>query len=151
MVIGNREPVGVELKWCWEKGTFPNCLWDVLKLASALHSGSLTAGYLLVGGSEHLFASGELGSEPFRGGSWRLETHELFTDPEPAAWFRTWGNEVISRPRRVPAGVRTVFVCGETATVRDGGFTVALARVEIEDDRTLLISEDGRVEQPLRP
>lgn len=137
----------MELKWCWEKGTFPNCLWDVLKLASALQAGSLSEGYLLVGGCGELFDKGELGTEPFLGQPWSVDTRDFFTAPGPVAWFAKWRREVIARPRRVPAGVRTVFVGAET----EGSFRIALARVEIADDRVLLVSEGGQVEEPRRP
>lgn len=140
-------PGAVELKWCWEAETFANCAWDLLKLGSALHAGSIGRGYLLVGGIPNAFAAGAAGSEPFTSTVWRASTRDLLTDPRLASYFRLWRGDVIARPRRVPAGIETNLLVLSGPDTGGGRFRVALASVRVIDPAVIEIDGDGRVQE----
>lgn len=139
---GDGLPSGVELKWCWEATTFGNCLWDILKLATAENERRLAAGYLLVGGASSAFAQESPGNEAFmglQGLSWEIDTETLLTAARYRAWWRRWRADVIARPRVIPKAVGTRLL----ARAHIGGLSVALARVLVVDPGLREVDPDG--------
>lgn len=97
-------PVFIELKAGAGKDSLGPCIWDVLKLATALRTGACSSAYLVAAAPQTRWAS------PKSDGNELFAPSQVYAadlrDRYPS-WWRFWERDTGARPTRVPAALRT--------------------------------------------
>lgn len=124
-----REPTFVELKSGSGTGALRPCVWDAVKLATAVLGGNASSGYMLAAAPVSAWRTGYLGAELFESGEW------LTLGPEIRDRFRGdwsfWASEATPHvPGRVPAGIRTIAVGSASLSIASTLWELRAARVE---------------------
>lgn len=100
-------PVFIELKAGAGKDSLGPCIWDVLKLATALKTGSCSSAYLVAAAPQARWASSASdGVELFAAS--QVSAADV-RDRYPS-WWSFWERDTGGRPTRVPVALRTELV-----------------------------------------
>ena len=124
-----REPTFVELKSGSSTGVLRPCVWDAVKLATAVLGGNASSGYMLAAAPASAWRAGYLGAELFESGEW------LTLSPEIRDRFRSdwtfWESEATPHvPGRVPAAIRTIACASTHLSIGGTSWELRVARVE---------------------
>jgi hypothetical protein len=125
----------VELKWCKQKGTFGNCLWDAAKVSAALRQGRTRFGYLLVAAPVSIWA----GALPLEARVTKVSCHRGASLVEDYPYW--WGGWCEENRNTYPSELPTPVMTAPVGRVRyfgppDSPWELRLIRVEAPGDET---------------
>lgn len=127
-LIPEQKPVAVELKCGTGRDAIAACAWDVLKLAFALQTGVISAGYLMAATTSAEWGRGTRGAELFDTGSIDAqELRERFVD-----WWKVWERDGYPAATSVPRASATRAVCQIPFRIGDDSWELRVAAVGVE-------------------
>lgn len=107
LLLPNDKPVAVELKCGTGPDALGPCAWDALKLAFAIQTGEISAGYLVAATTASDWTGRPRGAELFDTAAVdTLLLRERFID-----WWKQWERLGDPTPSRVPRQFMTRMVC----------------------------------------
>lgn len=133
LLRGSEPPIAIELKCGGGRDALGPCAWDVLKLALALQSRLVSAGYLVAATTAADWESGHRGSELFGTATFEaLELRERFLN-----WWRQWERLGDPLPLEVPRRFATRAICRAPFAVGGTRWEARVAAISVTEDERI--------------
>lgn len=126
-----RAPTFLELKCGSGKAALRPCVWDAVKLATAVLGGNASSAYMLAGAPASVWSAGCAGAEFFASAEWRTTSPEV-RDRFRADWAFWESEKTPHIPGRVPAAFRTVALNSVPLAIGGVAWQLHLARVDAD-------------------